>query len=358
VLGGRVQSGEFQSQSRVYNPAFANPAADTRATENFFRGSAYGYYTVELPTHLRLTAGVAYDAITFPENFRAPPITAGEDSRHQLSPKAALVWAPVDPLTVRAIYTRSLGGASFDESYRLEPTQLAGFPQSFRTIISESVVGSVAAPEFETAGAAMDFKLPAATYAGVQFERLASQVRQTIGTLEYDTLGGSSSVGSTRQHFDYEETRLSIHVGKLLGHEWSIGAQYRFTSSELQQRLPEIPAVQPDARVLDHAELHNVTSFLLFNHASGFFSRVESQWYWQDWSHTTAGNTGLKTTSSFGDSFFQVNLLAGFRFPRQRGEVSAGVLNLNGADYQLFPLTPYSELPRERVLVARLRLNF
>ena len=58
------------------------------------------------------------------------------------------------------------------------------------------------------------------------------------------------------------------------------------------------------------------------------------------------------------DSFYQVNLWAGFRFPRQRGEISIGVLNLNGADYRLNPLTPYSELPRERVFAARLLFNF
>jgi len=50
---------------------------------------------------------------------------------------------------LRGIFSRSLGGVSLDESYRLEPTQLAGFPQAFRTVISESLVGSVAAPEYE-----------------------------------------------------------------------------------------------------------------------------------------------------------------------------------------------------------------
>ena len=43
---------------------------------------------------------------------------------------------------------------------------------------------------------------------------------------------------------------------------------------------------------------------------------------------------------------------------RQRGEVSFGVLNLFDTDYRLNPLTLYSELPRERTFVGRLKLNF
>jgi len=57
---------------------------------------------------------------------------------------------------------------SLDESYRLEPTQLAGFPQAFRTIISESVAGSVSAPEYETLGVALDIKLASRTYLGLE----------------------------------------------------------------------------------------------------------------------------------------------------------------------------------------------
>jgi len=47
------------------------------------------------------------------------------------------------------------------------------------------------------------------------------------------------------------------------------------------------------------------------------------------------------------------NIFAGWRMRRQKGELSLGVLNLAGANYKLNPLNPYSELPRERVFVAR-----
>ncbi len=54
----------------------------------------------------------------------------------------------------------------------------------------------------------------------------------------------------------------------------------------------------------------------------------------------------------------QINLIAGFRFRRNYGEVSLGLLNLTDQDYKLNPLNPYNELPRDRTLAARVRLNF
>ncbi len=113
--------------------------------ENFDRMTGYGYLTVEPLEKLWLTAGLAYDEVKYPDNFRAPPISAGQDQHAQFGPKAALVWSPIPQATARAFYARSLGGVSLDESYRLEPTQLGGFPQAFRSLISESAVGSVAA---------------------------------------------------------------------------------------------------------------------------------------------------------------------------------------------------------------------
>ena len=59
-----------------------------------------------------------------------------------------------------------------------------------------------------------------------------------------------------------------------------------------------------------------------------------------------------------GDDFFMHNVFLRYRLRRQRGELSVGVLNLAGIDYKLNPLNPYAELPRERVFVARLKVNF
>ncbi|MBE2283555.1 MAG: TonB-dependent receptor [Prosthecobacter sp.] len=59
-----------------------------------------------------------------------------------------------------------------------------------------------------------------------------------------------------------------------------------------------------------------------------------------------------------GDSFWQFNAFAGYRFHRNLCEVSAGVLNLTDQNYQLSPLNPWSDIARERTFVVRFRLSF
>ena len=58
------------------------------------------------------------------------------------------------------------------------------------------------------------------------------------------------------------------------------------------------------------------------------------------------------------DAFSQFNLYIGWRFPRQRGDLTLGVMNVGGDDYHLNPLNSYAELPHERVYAAQLRLRF
>ena len=53
-----------------------------------------------------------------------------------------------------------------------------------------------------------------------------------------------------------------------------------------------------------------------------------------------------------------LNATAGWRFRRNTCELSAGVLNITGADYQLEPLTSYNELPRDRTFFVRCKLTF
>jgi outer membrane receptor protein involved in Fe transport len=129
-----------------------------------------------------------------------------------------------------------------------------------------------------------------------------------------------------------------------------VGAQYRYTRSTLQTVFPALVPVAATFDTTERADLQQATLFALWNHSSGFFARFESLWYHQE-------NHGY-TPALPGDDFFQHNVLVGYRLKRQRGELTLGVLNLTDTDYRLNPLNPYSELPRERVFLARLKFNF
>ena len=355
--GGRYQSGDFTANSLLNAPPpglaslFNAPASEVSSTDGFERLTGYGYLTVEPVNRLWLTGGLAYDDLTYPGNFRSPPIFSGDDHVSQLGPKAALVWNPFSPVTLRGVYTRSLGGVSLDESYRLEPTQLAGFPQTFRSLIPESVVGSVTAPEYQTYGLAMDLKFPTGTYAGVQVQRLETNVRRDIGVFLLNNGIPPFQSASTGEALDYRENSISASVNQLMGKYFVLGAGYSYSQARLDDNLPGVPtAALATAQQQFHSDLHHVSGLVVFNHPSGFFARAETHWYSQS-------NSGYSPALP-GDNFFQENLFAGWRFDHRRIQVTAGILNLADSDYHLNPLTIHEEWPHQRTFTLQLDFIF
>ncbi|MGZ5021204.1 MAG: TonB-dependent receptor domain-containing protein [Chthoniobacterales bacterium] len=359
VAGARFQSGEFHTSDFFDNeppfttPFFSQPVAAHDFNNTLERQSYYAYETWRPFHSLSLTGGVSYDRLSFPINYRNAPIIDSESTRSAVSPKAGFIWNPVGKLVLRGAYTRSLGGVSFDESVQLEPNQVAGFNQVFRSIISESVVGSVAAPRYENAGLLLEDKFPTGTYLGVQATLLRSDVDRRVGT--FDALVQAGRIippimpSSTKQELDYEERGLLCTVNQLLGRDFSLGAHYQLTFSDLTTMFPEVPAAILSSR-RERATLHQEQVFALYNHPSGFFAKLEGYWAQQS-------NVGYNPDLP-GDDIFQLNAYVGFRFRRNYGDVTLGFLNLTDTDYKLNPLNLYNELPRERTLLARVRLNF
>src|SRR4030095_652555 len=134
VLGARLQGGQFEthdreSNGRLYNGSPVGLNIDQDFTSDFDRESIYLYDHWQVWETLLLAGGVTYDHLGFPENYRYGPISDAEVDRERFSPKAGLVFTPRRDTTVRTGYARGLGGVSLDQSYRLEPSQVAGFNQ-------------------------------------------------------------------------------------------------------------------------------------------------------------------------------------------------------------------------------------
>jgi tetratricopeptide (TPR) repeat protein len=355
-VGGRYQGGEFDTKANLSNPTgvppiFFDSTTNSASNEGFQRLTGYGYATLEPLPRLWLTGGFAYDDITFPSNFRQPPLTSGQEHRSQLGPKGALVWEPVPQLTIRGIYAKSLGGVTLDQSYRLEPTQIAGFPQAFRTIISESVIGSVAAPEIEVYGPAVDLKFSSGTYIGLQYQHLNSQVDRDVGFFVLENGTPPYVPATRRQNIDSHEDIFTATVNQLLGKRLSLGAAYKYDRVQLVSSFPSIPATHLSPTD-DTADLHELTGYVLYNHPSGFFARADATWYHQGNAHIELNNTLA------GDDFVQENVYAGYRLWNRRAELLLGIANLSNEDYHLNPITPYSELPRKRSVIVRLNFVF
>ena len=367
VVGARYQTGTFDSRGVLGSFVFSGVSDATR-TNTFgtpFQGEAnsppfetdlqrinfYGYHNWQVVEPLLLTAGVSYDILHYPLNHRESPLTDEERTTYQLSPKGGFIWTPLRNTTVRGAYTRSLAGVSFDQSFQLEPSQVAGFNQAYRSLIPESVAGSLPAAEFETWGLALDQKFGYGTYLGVQGELLRSEVDRSAGAIDaVFNFGFLFTPSKVREHLDYEERNLLITLNQLVGKSWVFGARYRVSEAELEREVDIPLTVTPAARSDREALLHQVNLYALFNHASGFFSSVESLWSKQS-------NRGDPPVLA-GDDFWQFNAFIGYRFPRRYVEVRAGVLNITDQDYRLNPLNLTPDLPRDRTVMVGLRFHF
>lgn len=364
VAGGRVQVGQVDTFDRLdlrpgsaFSVNYPNPAALSRTEMDVNRFAGYAYYGFEVMAPLQLIAGLSYDYLHYPVNTDYPPLSEQQAHKSRWSPKAGLIWTPTPDTVVRFGYTRSLGGLFHDHSVRLEPSQLAGFVQNYRSLIPESVVGPVPGTRFTTYGLGVDHRFCTWTYVGAAAELLVSEAQRTVGT--FDITGPLYIVlpppalavpGSTRQSLEYRERALSLYAGQLLGEEWVLGARYRLAEAELEDVFLQIPrsATHYPGRDVE-ATFHQLDLSVRYNHRCGFFAEFGALW-------THQHNRGYSPRLP-GDDFWQFNLWAGYRLWQRRVEARVGILNLTDQDYRLNPLNFYLELPRERLFAAMLKLN-
>jgi tetratricopeptide (TPR) repeat protein len=364
IAGGRFQAGDLHTRNQHTNAMVPLPGIGSlftnllpeNVTTEFSRWSVYGYGHLRPFDSLQLVAGLSYDWLRFPANFRFAPLSSAEEEDHQLSPKAGFIWTPLKRSTVRGAYSKSLGGVGFEQSIRLEPTQVAGFNQVFRSVMPESVTGANVDEPFESFNVSLEQRLGSGTFIAVAGELLRSDSNRQLGAYDYDNFTTFITPGSTRQKLAYQEGALMTTVNQLVGNEWAFGALYRVSQANLESRFTEVPgtAATPvggfQARAELEAVLHHVNLFAIYNHPSGFFSQLQSLWYAQSNRKDAAGLAD--------DDFWQLNLVAGYRFLHRRAEVTVGVLNITDQDYRLNPLNLTPELPRERTLTVGLKLNF
>jgi hypothetical protein len=293
--------------------------------------------------------------MNYPANIQTAPISNEEQTTSQFSPKAGLIWRPMKDTTLRFAYTRSLGGTSVDQSYQLEPSQVAGFLQSFRSVIPESVAAESPGAEFKTYGCSLEQKFGAGTYLGLSGQILNSLDRQVVGAFDVQFPESLYAVPSgLRENLDYHEKTLQFTANQLLGKEWSVGAQYGISQAVLNNNFIDVsnrlrfvnfePCQQTEA-VLQQVEL-----FAIFNHPSGLFLRGEASWNEQ----SNASYTPILP----GNNFWQFNAFAGYRFFHCKAELRLGLLNIGGQGYNLNPLNLHEEYPHQRTFTIRLRLNF
>lgn len=370
ILGARLQSGEFDTTQRLSlsDPATATsglfniPAADQHSVVDFNRLTLYAYEHWRLAKWLTIHGGVTYDDMEYPENFRVPPISDRQKSLDRVSPKVGFTLSPIPLFTMRGVYTEFVSGVSFDESIRLEPTQMAGFAQAFRSTISEDVLGSIEGAHYKVKGISLESKLPTRTYLGADWTQVEQSLNRSIGVFGIlNDPANPAFIGilpsQLEERIAYKENAFTFTINQLIGDQWSIGARYHYVRSELDSHLPEVSRADfPGGIRALEATLREATVFANWNHASGLFTRAEATHYDQENKGYAPGSLG--TDGSTSDQFWMINAFAGYRFMQNRAEVSAGVLNITDTDYQLNSLNPLTDLPRKRTLAVRCRFSF
>ena len=365
IIGTRIQYGHYDTANQQDTPStlgsiFPFPpdrAADQDITSLFRRISFYGYHQWQIFEPLQLIGGLAYDRITFPENSRSAPVSGNDRTEDQISPKAGMIWTPLRDTAVRFAYTRSLAGASLDQSHQIEPSQVAGFIQNYRSVIPESIAGANAGAGFETFDLSLEQKFRTGTYLAISGQILNSTVNRIAGAFDYNPFSPAlpnPAPSGMRENLDYQEKSLQFTANQLLGRGWALGAKYRVSEAVLNDNFADVPDgiffgnFQPRQRT--RGTLQQVDLTAIYNHPCGFFAGGEAQWFDQ--------SNGGYTPAEPGDDFWQFNLYAGWHFLRRKAELSAALLNIAGQDYQLNPLNIYNELPRSRTLAMRLHVNF
>ncbi len=351
VFGVRYQAGNLDDMSFVLDQRPVNQSI----SPDLNRLTGYGYYSYQVANPLLLTAGISYDRLQYPQNDELPPLSTVQTEKDQVSPKAGFRWTPLTNTTFRGAWTRSLGGVFYDTSVRLEPTEIAGFNQAFRSLIPESVTGLVPGTRFETFDLAWDQKFPTRTYVSVVAELLRSRGSRTVGTLDAFGPLMLDIPSGVVENLDYQDRSLSVTVNQLVSDEFALGASYKMDVADFNDQFPEVPAAQSGFLSLSanravRAVLHQVHLYAIYNHPCGFFARLESVW-------SAQANENYAVDLP-GDDFMQVNAFIGYRLPRRMAEFQLGLLNIGNRNYQLNPLNLYTELPRERTLVASFKFNF
>jgi tetratricopeptide (TPR) repeat protein len=349
VAGARYQHGGFDTQARLNVDDFVTGAPAHSTTDpKMERASVYAYDHWSLFRGALLTMGVSYDRLTQPRNFRTAPLTEGTDTKEQVLPKVGLTVTPWKGGTVRAAWARTLGGVSFDQSFRLEPVQVAGFTQVYRGLMPESLVGSVAGQEMETIGMAWDQLFPTRTWLTVSAERLSSEASREIGGYVLDQFG-FEALSAFRQELAFTEHSVAMTVGQLVGRDWALTMRYRVAEAELDGVFPGLPADEDFVRN-ERSVLNQVTFGARYQRPEGFFASWESAWTHQSNSRDAAEMTV--------DDFWRHDLWVGWRFLRRQAELAVGVLNLTDEDYRLYPLNYFGETYRERTVAVTGRFAF
>ena len=373
ILGGRIQSNQEEVNttdaalpgnlakgtiSGFYNAYFSAvpfyfPRQEASASNDRF--SLYAYDSWRITPEWLIFGGLSADWIRLPRNTIAPPVSEEQKNISQLSPRAGLLWQPRKGAVVAFSYARSLTGQDLDQSLRLDPSQFAGLPSTFRTAFPDSIVGGLSAESIHVYQAESRFQFGRGTHLVLGLQRLESGLNHQIGALTGE-LGGDPTLTQIGEHLTFEEHSMRFSLRQLLGDNFSLGARYQVAQARLEQHYKIDPAYcdgNGDCKSRYQGVLHNLSLDFMGYHSAGFYGGAVATWRLQ---------TDLADTENTGtlpaEDFWQFDIYGGWRSRGRRVECQVALLNLAGQDYRLHPINFFLDPPRARTVALSLRFHF
>ncbi len=348
--GARFQRGTFEARNRVrelstYNGVtLAADPTDTAADETFQRKSVYGYATWKFARSWSALAGASGDWVEYPVNLFTIPLTAGTGQRSRISPKVGLVWEPNERWSLRAAHAESIGGLTFEESFRLEPVQFAGFTQGVRSLIPEAVGANSAAPKFDVDGLGATLKWAGRFYLDIEGTERRSETPQAQGIFAFTQLVRAAP-RLIQSQLGLRERQLSVNAFWIITPQWSVTTGFDWLDTRHEQIFPLLAAYD----IIQRSRLFAPKARVSWNSPKGFFAQAEATWFRQ---------REEIPTFAFARNRWNTDLTVGYRAPSLKWTASTGVVNLWNQDLALGALTVPRPLPLQRAFFGRITWSY
>jgi TonB dependent receptor len=289
----------------------------------------YVYSQIKYLKSLTLTLGASVD-------FLQEDIV----QRNQVNPKLGLTWNPLPRTTIRAAAFRALDRPLISDR-TIEPTQVAGFNQFFRTAFAFSARDVFPGTDVWRYGIGIDHKVSTDLYAGAEFSKRDSKVS---GELETPT-------ATEIRQVDWNENLARTYLYWTPRPWLASSAEYQFERFKRDRLFGGV------ATGIVEADTHRLALGINLFHHSGFGARLKATYIDQE------GTFGPKVfQGSFfpgADHFWVVDAAIRYRLPKRWGFITFGVKNLFAEDFKFQETDPANPLIQpDRLIFGRFTLMF
>lgn len=280
---------------------------DSMSSSNLVSHVDYLYTTTELAPWADLNLGISYAQVELPGFDVLAPFTGRDAEDSLVAPKVGLTLRD-GGLTLRSAYFRNLGVSNLSSRVAIEPVLVGSFSQR---------LGDLPGAVTENMGIGVDYKLPAKRYFGVEYlyRDISREVQDYLTEVQYDfdSLVERINYTGSKEREQENEHVVRAYSYHVLNEETTAAADYGYWRLE-------------DNSLGSLNEYHRASLALNYFSPARWFAFFTPAWRQQD----------LRNRVGFVDgseSFWTLDLGAGYRFPKRHGSVRVVLRNIADQDF-------------------------